>query len=672
MIKLDAARAKARIDRLVDQINELRYRYHVLDDPTVTDEIYDSLTKELRKLEEQYPALVRPDSPTQRVGGKPLAKFQAVEHVRPMLSLNDVFSEEELETWVKRITKLVPINRPAYHIDLKMDGLAASLIYENGRLVRGLTRGDGYRGEDVTQNLRTIQTIPLALRLDKSLSAGFYSGRVEVRGEIIFFKVDFERINAERAKQGLVLYANPRNTAAGSIRQLDPVQTATRPLRFHAYSLLADPPLLSIDEEYKTAHKLGFVINPQHKVVKSIGEVMKEARAWQHKRLKLPFQVDGLVVAVNDRKYFNQLGVVGKAPRGAIAYKYPAEQATTKLKDILVSIGRTGAATPFAVLEPVKVAGSTVQLATLHNESEVARKDVRIGDTVIVQKAGDVIPEVVGPLPKLRNGRERKFKMPKDCPVCGTKLVKAKAEEAVWRCPNKACPARVMGQIVHYASKEALDIEGLGEKNVEALLKAGQINDIADLYSLNVDQVSKLERFAQKSAENLINAIQVKRQPTLDRFIYGLGIRHIGRQTGIDLANHFRTLEKLEKAKLEDFEAVPGIGDVIAHSIFMWLYETPNQKLLAKLKHVGVKPRPLQTSGKLKDKSFVITGTLDSISRDEAAERIRARGGKFQNSVGRDTDYLVVGSNPGDSKITDAAKYKTKQIKEPELKKLLA
>lgn len=660
-----------RAQRLSQQINELRYRYHVLNDPSVGDEVYSSLTDELRQLESQYPELVTPDSPTQRVGSKASSKFKSVEHQTPMLSLQDVFSPEDLQKWIERTTKLLPTGyKPSYHVDLKLDGLAASVVYEAGQLVRGLTRGDGYRGEDVTANLRTIHSIPLRLRHERSLPAHLYKGRVEVRGEVILYKSDFEAINQERRSQGLVEYANPRNFAAGSIRQLDPSLTAARPLRFHAYTLICSPALPTLQQEYEVAHKLGFAINAQHKVVNSATEIMKFVNSWEDKRQSLPFQTDGAVIGLNDRQQFRRLGVVGKAPRAAVAYKYPAERSTTKIKDIQVSIGRTGAATPFAVMQPVRLAGTTIQMATLHNAGEIARKDIRIGDTVVVQKAGDIIPEVVESLPKLRSGREKKFVMPSHCPVCETKLIKTKQEEAVWRCPNKNCPARVRGALQHFASKDALDIEGLGEQNVATFLSHGLIKDVADLYKLKVSDIAKLERFGQKSAVNIVEAIAQKKSVALDRFLFGLGIRHIGRQTAIDLARHFKTLEAMQSASVEDFEHVEGVGNVVAHSVYIWFNEPQNQQLLKRLKD-QIKIMPLKTGGKLAGKAFVITGTLEQMSRDEAAEKVRAMGGKFQNSVGKDTDYLVAGANPGASKLDDAKKYKTKVIKEAELIKLI-
>ncbi len=663
--------ASLRAAKLRNQINDLRYRYHVLDDPTVSDDIYDSLTRELRAIEATYPALITPDSPTQRVGGKALEKFESVSHQQPMLSLNDAFSEAEFTDWAKRIYKLTDQKHLNFHVDIKMDGLACALIYENGLLVRGVTRGDGYIGEDVTQNVRTIEAIPLKLRTDKTIVPIIYQSRVEVRGEVIIYKKDFEKINQERSEQGLPTFANPRNLAAGSVRQLDPKLTAARRLRFRAYALLTNTSQPTLNQEYELARQLGFAVNSQHKLARSEKEVLDYIRVWEKKRYDLPFQVDGLVVAVDDREQFDQLGVVGKAPRGAIAYKYPAEQATTKVKDIIVSIGRTGAATPVAVMEPVRVAGSTVQFATLHNEDEVKRKDVRIGDTVVIRKAGDVIPEIVSSLPKLRSGHEKVFKMPTKCPVCNTKLVKIKAEEAIWRCPNLNCPSRLRGQLLHFVSKEALDIEGLGEKNAQLFLKQGLIHDVADLYALKASAIEQLDRFAQKSANKIVAAIQAKRQVPIDRFLFGLGIRHVGRQTAIDLTNHFGSLENMEKASLEDFEQVAGIGSIVAHSIYTWFHEADSVVLLDKLAKVGVKPIALKTSGKLAGKSFAITGTLDSISREAAADKIRALGGKFQNAVGRDTDYLVVGKEPGENKISEAAKYKTKRIDEKELLRLI-
>jgi DNA ligase (NAD+) len=671
---MDKAAAFARADKLRTQIDEYRYRYHVLDDPMVTDEVYDSLTRELKEIEVRFPELITPDSPTQRVGGVPLDKFVNRPHLTPMLSLNDAFSIDEVKAWIKRIVKLSPVDwAPEYHLDLKLDGLACSLVYEDGRLVFGLTRGDGQIGEDITTNVRTIKSVPLRLR--SGAPQTFYKGRVEVRGEILLYKKDFEIINQERAKKGLALFANPRNTAAGTMRQLDPSLVAARPLKFHVWNVLHET-IKTHQEAYVMANEVGFIVSKNTKLVNKISEIEDYSKKWEQKRKDLPYATDGLVITINNNAVKAALGVVGKAPRGAIAFKYPAEQATTKVKDIFISVGRTGAATPVALLEPVVVAGSTVQMATLHNAGEVKRKDIRIGDTVIVRKAGDVIPEVVEPLPKLRDGSESNFVMLTKCPECSTRLVKQESE-AVWRCPNVSCPSRVQKRIEHFASKAALDIEGLGEKNVALLLGANLIKDPADLYVLKKEKLLKLERFADLSAENLIKAISDKKTPPLPRFIYALGIRHIGTQTAIDLANNFRELDALQGLALqrdgrERLESVEGIGSVVAESIVAWFSHPINQKLLEKFKKYGVKPQEVKrVGGKLAGKSFVVTGSLESMSRDEAAEQIRNLGGTFQSSVAKDTDYLVVGANVGASKLKKAKALGTKQIHESELLKLL-
>jgi DNA ligase (NAD+) len=665
---------KARIEKLRQLINDYRYHYHVLDESIMSEAAADSLKHELSQLEAAHPDLVTPDSPTQRVAGAPMAGFTRREHSARMLSLNDVFDEQEVKAWQERITKLLPPSaRLEYFADVKMDGLACAVVYEDGLLGMAITRGDGFVGEDVTANVRTIESVPLSLRADKEFQA-FLKGRTEIRGEIVMYKSDFGRLNAKRAEEGKPLFANPRNTAAGTIRQLDPQLVAGRPLHFRAYDLLrpreADIP--TYDYAYRALRALGFLVNPDASTFKSVNSLMKFAKKWETKRQDLPYNTDGLVVKVNDRQLYRRLGVVGKAPRGAVAIKYAAEQATTKVKDIFVSIGRTGTATPVAMLEPVVIAGSTVQMATLHNEGEVKRKDIRVGDTVIVHKAGDIIPEVIEPLVKLRDGSEKAFVMPKRCPECDTELVKYKVEDAAWRCPNTACPSRSWKRIEHFASKAALDIEGLGEKNVIALLQAGLINDQADIYKLKQEDVIKLERFAEVSATKLVAAVQSKKQPSFARFLYGLGIRHIGTQTAIDLANHFRTIEKLSAATIEELSAVEGIGEVVAESTVEWFSEPRNRELLKKFKDNGVWPEPVrQVGGPLSGKNFVVTGTLESMGRDQAAERIRALGGTFQSSVGKDTDYLVVGANVGASKLAKADKLGTTRLTEDEFLKML-
>jgi DNA ligase (NAD+) len=663
-----------RAAKLRDLINEYRYNYHVLDKSIMSEAAADSLKHELSQLEAENPELITPDSPTQRVAGAPLPGFKQIRHSSRMLSLNDVFNEAEVDAWVARVEKLAPANWDhKFFMDVKMDGLACALVYVDGVLEQAVTRGDGFIGEDVTANVRTIDSVPLRLRTSKGFEK-FLKGRTEVRGEIVMYKSAFEKLNQERAKAGLPTFANPRNLAAGTIRQLDPKLVVGRPLEFHSYDLLrdnaADVPTNAY--AYEALREIGLRANRVASISDNTQGIMKFAGTWEEKRRQLPFNTDGLVVKINDRHVFAVLGIVGKAPRAAIAFKYPAEQATTKVKDIFISIGRTGSATPVAMLEPVVVAGSTVQMATLHNESEVLKKDIRVGDTVIVQKAGDIIPEVVEPLVKLRTGEEKPFKMPTHCPECNTKLVKLKAADAVWRCPNEACPSRSWKRIEHFASKAALDIEGLGEKNVIALLGAGLVKDPADIYKLTKDDVLKLDRFADISAGKLVNAIRAKKQPELPRFIYGLGIRHIGTQTAIDLATHFHNLDKLASATIDELSEVEGIGEVVAEAVAEWFSEPANQKLLDKFKKLGVEPEEAeQIEGPLSGQNFVVTGTLDSMSREAAGERIRALGGTFQSSVGKETDYLVVGANVGASKLAKAEKLGTKQLDEAEFLKLI-
>jgi DNA ligase (NAD+) len=725
--------AAERAVKLRELINDYRYHYHVLDESIMSEAAADSLKHELAGLEEAYPELITPDSPTQRVAGAAKGGFKPVLHRQPMLSLNDVFNRKEVEAWVKRLSKVLPQQASLeYFVDIKMDGFACALVYEDGLLARAVTRGDGYTGEDVTANVRTLDSVPLRLHAKDEAVGPLLKGRTEVRGEIVMFLSDFEALNSQRAEAGLPLFANPRNTAAGTIRQLDPSLVLQRKLHFRAYDLLRDDPVRVPTNQfaYQALRQLGLVTNPQATLLKSIDDIMAFADAWEEKRRELPFNTDGLVVKLNDRSLFARAGVVGKAPRAAVAYKYPAEQTTTKVKDIFISIGRTGAATPVALLEPVVVAGSTVQMATLHNQGEVERKDIRIGDTVIIHKAGDIIPEVVEPLVKLRTGKEKPFKMPEACPECATKLVRDQLKgsrrirldgvqdeaeqrseayreygeraaeastqqsaksargvsssagkqastangswEAVWRCPNEQCPSRVWKRIQHYASKAALDIEGLGEKNVIALLNAGLIKETPDIYGLKKGDLLPLERFADISAAKLVYAIQTKKNPPLSRFLYGLGIRHVGTQTAIDIANHFRSLEAIAVATIDGLSEVEGVGEVVAESIAEWFSEPANQQILTAFKEYGVVPQKVEkTGGPLADKKFAITGSLEAMSRDQAAEKIRALGGTFQSSVGKDTDYLVVGANVGASKLTKAKKLGTKTIDETALLKVL-
>lgn len=674
MSKLPTHTAAAeRVVKLRQLINDYRYHYHVLDESIMSEAAADSLKHELSQLETTYPDLITPDSPTQRVAGGVLAGFRSITHSSRMLSLNDVFDDDEVRAWVERLTKLAPGQSLSYFADVKMDGFACALVYQDGVLEQAITRGDGFVGEDVTANVRTIESVPLRLQAAPGYEQ-FLQGRTEVRGEIVMYKTDFAVLNEARAREGKPLFANPRNTAAGTIRQLNPTLVAERPLRFHGYDLQrdnrADVPTNTFS--YQALRALGILANQQARTFDKIDDVLAFAHEWDQKRHDLPFNTDGLVIKIDDRALYERLGVVGKAPRAAVAYKYAAEQATTKVKDIFISIGRTGSATPVAMLEPVVVAGSTVQMATLHNESEVLRKDIRVGDTVIVHKAGDIIPEVIEPLVSLRTGAEQPFVMPTQCPECGTTLRKLKAEDAAWRCPNEACPSRAWRRIEHFASKAALDIEGLGEKNVIALLDAGLVQDVADLYGLTKERVLPLDRFAEVSASKLVNAIGAVKHPPLARFIYGLGIRHIGTQTAIDLANHFRSLEALQAATIDELAEVEGIGEVVAESVVEYFAEPSTDQLLAKFKQYDVWPMAVeQVGGPLSGQRFVVTGTLQTMSREAAAEKIRALGGTFQSSVGKDTDYLVVGANVGAGKLAKAAKLGTKQLTEAAFTKLV-
>ncbi len=657
---------KERIEKLRQQVDDLRYRYHVLNDPRVTDEVYEDLTKELVELEHQYPQFMSPDSPTQRVGGKVLEKFEKVKHPLPMLSLNNAFSEEDLRAWEKRTSKLLSDlqqKKLDYFCEVKLDGLSISLEYENGVFVRGSTRGDGIFGEDVTQNLKTIQSIPLRIK-DKR--------KIEVRGECVMLKSVWEKINKQNEKEGKPLFANPRNAAAGSIRQLDPKISASRKLDFFAWDIATDLPELKTHQaEHKYIQELGFRVDEYQRACKNLDEVLKFISQTEKVREKLAFGMDGVVINVNDLSLYQSLGVIGKAPRYAIAFKYPAEQATTILKNILINVGRTGALTPLAVFEPTFVAGSKISKATLHNMDQIQRLDVRIGDTVVIQKAGDVIPEVVEALVKLRNGKEKKFVMPSKCPVCGGVVEKrqigekAKESSTAYFCANPKCTAKNRRGMQHFAN--AFEIMSVGPQILDRFKEDGLISDAADLFTLKQEDISGLERFGEKSAENIIKSIQEHSKVTLPRFIYALGILHVGEQTSEDLANHFGSLKKIMAATLEDINGIENIGPVIARSIYDWFNQKENIRFVEKLIDNGVKievaAKP--SSNKFSGKTFVITGTLDSMSRDQAKALIKQAGGKVSESVSKLTSFVVVGSDPG-SKAEKAEKLGVKILGEKE------
>lgn len=671
MRKPEAAVRAGELKKLMAQYS---YEYYVLDNPSVSDAVYDGLMRELKVIEAEFPELVMPDSPTQRVGGKALSKFNKVAHSSRMLSLNDVFSREDVEAWLARMDKLLPGTTHEFFADIKMDGLACALVYHDGIFMQAITRGDGLIGEEVTENVRTIPSVPLMLRREKSYEQ-FLSGRTEIRGEIIMLKNDFEALNESRQKEGLPPFMNPRNLAAGTIRQLDPALVAARPLRFRAYDLLRDDTreVPSNSFAYDAVRALGLSANTEARTFISIDAVMDFATEWETKRHDLPFNTDGLVIKVNDRALYAQLGAVGKNPRGAVAYKYPAEEATTIVKDIVLSIGRTGAATPVAVFDPVVVAGTTVQHASLHNADEIARKDVRIGDTVVIFKAGDIIPQVDRVLTELRPKDSQSFDMEAELNRQYPELDFVRPEgEAVYRVKGATGPLLLKRALQHFASKSALDIDTLGEKNVVALVDAELVKDLADIYTLTKEQILSLERFADISASKLVDAIAEKRNPQLPRFMFGLGIRHVGTQTAIDLAEKFQSLEKLGQATLDELLAVEGVGTVVAESILGWFADPDNQNLLRKFEDLGVQPRyESRATGPLHGQNFVITGTLETMGRDIAAEKIRSLGGTFQSSLGKDTTYLVVGKNVGASKLAKAEKYGTKQIDEAALTQMI-
>ena len=657
-----------RIKELRQLLNEYSYQYHVLDAPTVEDAVYDSLFQELKELEKTNPELVSSDSPTQRVGNELLGGFQKIEHSSRMLSLNDVFNREDVEAWVVRMDKLLPDKKHEFFADIKMDGLACALVYQDGVFVQAVTRGDSFIGEDVTNNVRTIKNIPLKLRVAPSYEI-FLQGRTEIRGEIIMLKKDFETLNHTRRKEGLPEFANPRNLAAGTIRQLDPKLVAARPLSFRAYDILrVDPSEVPTNSfAYEALRGLGVAVNPQAKTFNSLNATMNFVDEWAQKRMTLPFNTDGLVIKVNDRAQYQALGVVGKQPRAAVAYKYEAEKATTIVKDIVISIGRTGAATPVAVFDPVQVAGTTVQHASLHNADEIARKDVRVGDTVVIFKAGDIIPQVESVVLELRPKQSSVFEFEKELDRQYPELSFERPEgEAVYRVKGATGPLLLKRALQHFASRSALDIDTLGEKNVVALVDAGYVHDLADIYTITKEQLLDLDRFADISAEKLISAIQEKKNPELARFLYGLGIRHVGVQTAIDLVKVFGSLDALSEATIDDLKSVEGVGEIVAESVAAWFVDEDNQTLLKKFDELKVKPIHNQKldKGPLAGQSFVITGSLKTMSRDEAAEKIRERGGTFQTSVGKGTTYLVAGGKVGDSKLKNAAKYGTKVIDE--------
>jgi DNA ligase (NAD+) len=666
------ADVQQRIDELVETLNDYSWRYHVLAAPIVDDATYDALYRELQALEAEHPDLVRPDAPTQRVGERASGDFASVPHQTPMLSLANARSDEELRAWQLRNLRLLGLgaadsDRDAeadtagirYVTEPKIDGLAMSLTYEDGAFVRALTRGDGVVGEDVSHNVRTIRSVPMRLRAP---TGGRIPAHVEVRGEVYMSRSGLDRLNAERADAGQPQFMNPRNAAAGSIRQLDPSLAASRPLGFFAYSLAGggqDAQLPSHSAAMAWLGEVGFQTSPDHRVHATIAEASARCMEWERLRPKLDFDIDGVVIKVDDVDLQEDLGVVGRDPRWAIAFKFAPTTATTKLLDIPIAVGRTGSITPYAVLEPVEVGGVIVSQANLHNAYDIERKDIRIGDTVVVHRAGDVIPQVVGPVLERRDGSERRFELPTACPSCGTP-VQYEADEAILRCPNAACPERNLRLMEHFAGRTAMDIDGLGEKRIRQLSAAGLIARIPDIYRLRAEQLAPLEKLGERSAEKLIAGIDDSRTRPLGKLIFGLGLRHVGEQVAVDLARAFRSLPRLLDATVEEIAAVPGIGMVIAESVHRWASDELNRQLVAELAELGVRVETpadeievVVTEGPLVGCTLVVTGTLATLSRGEAQALIERHGGRVTGSVSKSTDYVVAGEKAG-SKLTKA------------------
>lgn len=659
-----AAEAQELAETLRRLLRAHGYQYYVLDDPLAADVEYDRLFRALQELEAWHPALVSPDSPTQRVGAAPLDRFEKVEHTRPLLSLANAFTADDLQAWYDRCCRgleqaLGHAVQPLLTAELKIDGLAVSLLYQGGRLVRAATRGNGYVGEDITQNVRTIEAIPLRLR---AAGGARIPDELEVRGEVYMRLSAFEALNEGLAAQGEKTFANPRNAAAGSLRQLDPRVTARRPLRFYAYGAGSGGETLggSHHDLLALLKGLGLPVNEHTRRLATIGDVVDFCAAWTERRETLDYEIDGVVVKVDDFAYQELLGAISNAPRWAIAYKFPAREATTRLLDIVVNVGRTGAIKPEAVLEPVAIGGVTVSQATLHNEGYVRSRDIRIGDLVLVKRAGDVIPQVLRPLPEVRTGTEQPWQMPTLCPACGSPLQRL-PEEADYYCVSNDCPAQFIRLLEHFAARSAMDIEGLGSKLAVQLAQAGVVRHLADLYRLTTADLVGLEGFAEKKAENLIQGIDASRRRPLARLLFGLGIRHVGKTTAELLVTRYASLDALAAASVEDMEAIAGIGHVTAESVYDWFRVPDNQAVVRALQAHGVNTQRLPeepregTEGPLAGKTFVLTGTLPTLKRAEAQERIQAAGGRVSGSVSRQTDFVVAGEAAG-SKLEAATR----------------
>lgn len=679
MAELNQYDARLRSEELRSQLNYHNRLYYEMDAPEVPDAIYDELMNELRAIERQFPELITPDSPTQRTGAAPLTTFEVVEHRLPLLSLSNCFSEEELQAWHRRAQDRVGSAEFPLTSEPKIDGLAIALVYENGRFVQGATRGDGQRGENVTENLRTIASIPKALK-------GAFPERFEVRGEVYMTKSGFEAMNEaigntnlEREKEGrkpLALYSNPRNAAAGSVRQKDPKVTASRALAMFMYQLgwCEGSRPESHFETLTWLGEMGFRINPEARRHATLAEAYARVGWWDGQREKLDYDIDGVVLKIDDTRDWERLGAVGREPRWATAFKYPPQQRTTKLRKIEVNVGRTGVLTPFAMLETVVVGGANVSMATLHNEDDIHRKDIREGDTVIVQRAGEVIPQVVGPVLSLRTGDEPEFQMPAECPVCHTPVLREPGEAATY-CPNTSCPAQQIRLIEHFTSRGAMDIEGIGEKLAYTLYRTGLVTDIAQVYDLSAEALMTLPLIKEKTAGNLMAGIEASKQRPLPNVLFALGMRHVGYETARLLAEHLGSLAALLDVDAEKLMEVEGIGPVVAKSIADWAAREPNRRIVSRLVTAGLNPSysaaTAKISGPLEGLTLLVTGRLEGMSRGQAEDRIRELGGKVGSSVSKSTDYLVVGADAG-TKLAKAEKLGVRTIDEAQFGKLLA